>query len=67
MGRIIGDGGISYAVIDIMVDKGYQGKGYCRLTMKEIDNYFCKNTDEDYYIILIANLLADKFFWISTW
>lgn len=30
--------------------------------MKEIDNYFCENTDEDYYIILIANLPADKFF-----
>ena len=60
MGRIIGDGGISYAVIDIMVDKGYQGKGYGRLTMKEIDNYFCENTDEDCYIILIANLPADK-------
>ena len=62
MGRIIGDGGISYAVTDIMVDKDYQGKGYGRLIMKEIDNYFCKNTDEDYYIILIANLPADKFF-----
>ena len=60
MGRIIGDGGISYAVTDIMVDKEYQGKGYGKLIMKEIDNYFCKNTDEDYYIILIANLPADK-------
>jgi len=60
MGRIIGDGGISYAVTDIMVDKDYQGKGYGRLIMKEIDNYFCENTDEDCYIILIANLPADK-------
>ena len=60
MGRIIGDGGISYAVTDIMVDKDYQGKGYGRLIMKEIDNYFSENTDEDCYIILIANLPADK-------
>ena len=60
MGRIIGDGGISYAVTDIMVDKEYQGKGYGRLIMKEIDNYFYENTDEDCYIILIANLPADK-------
>ena len=62
MGRIIGDGGISYAVTDIMVDKDYQGKGYGRLIMKEIDNYFCENTDEDCYIILIANLPADKLY-----
>ena len=62
MGRIIGDGGISYAVTDIMVDKEYQGKGYGRLIMKEIDNYFCENTDEDCYIILIANLPADKLY-----
>ena len=62
MGRIIGDGGISYAVIDIMVDKGYQGKGYGRLIMKEIDNYFSENTDEDCYIILIANLPTDNLY-----
>ena len=62
MGRIIGDGGISYAVTDIMVDKEYQGKGYGRLIMKEIDNYFSENADEDCYIILIANLPADSLY-----
>ena len=62
MGRIIGDGGISHAVTDIMVDKEYQGKGYGKLIMKEIDNYFSENTDEDCYIILIANLPADSLY-----
>ena len=62
MGRIIGDNGISYAVTDIMVDKEYQGKGYGKLIMKEIDNYFSENTDEDCYIILIANLPADNLY-----
>ena len=62
MGRIIGDGGISYAVTDIMVDKEYQGKGYGKLIMKEIDNYFSENADEDCYIILIANLPADSLY-----
>ena len=62
MGRIIGDGGISYAVTDIMVDKEYQGKGYGRLIMKEIDNYFSENTDKDCYIILITNLPADNLY-----
>ena len=62
MGRIIGDSGISYAITDIMVDKKYQGKGYGKLIMKEIDNYFSENTDEDCYIFLIANLPADKLY-----
>ena len=62
MGRIIGDNGISYAVTDIMVDREYQGKGYGKLIMKEIDNYFSENTDEDCYIILIANLPADNLY-----
>ena len=62
IGRIIGDNGISYAVTDIMVDKEYQGKGYGKLIMKEIDNYFSENTDEDCYIILIANLPADNLY-----
>ena len=62
MGRIIGDNGISYAVTDVMVDKEYQGKGYGKLIMKEIDNYFSENTDEDCYIILIANLPADNLY-----
>ena len=62
MGRIIGDNGISYAVTDIMVDKEYQGKGYGKLIMKEIDNYFSENTDEDCYIILIANLPTDNLY-----
>ena len=30
--------------------------------MKEIDNYFSENTDEDCYIILIANLPADSLY-----
>ena len=62
IGRIIGDNGISYAVTDIMVDKEYQGKGYGKLIMKEIDNYFSENTDEDCYIILIANLPTDNLY-----
>ena len=62
MGRIIGDNGISYAVTDIMVDKEYQGKGYGKLIMKEIDNYFSENTDEDCFIILITNLPADNLY-----
>lgn len=58
-GRIVGDGGITYVVSDIMVDKEYQRRGLGDLIMKHIDDYFEKNTFEDSYIFLIANNPAD--------
>lgn len=58
-GRIVGDGGITYVVSDIMVDGDYRRKGLADLIMREIDNYFEKNTYEDSYICLIANSPAD--------
>lgn len=58
-GRIVGDGGITYVVSDIMVDKAYQRKGYAEQIMKSIDNYFEENSYDDSYICLIANYPAD--------
>lgn len=58
-GRVVGDGGITYVVSDIMVDKEYQRKGYAEQIMEAIDNYFEENTYEDSYICLIANHPAD--------
>lgn len=61
-GRIVGDGGITYVVSDIMVDKDYRRRGLAELIMKEIDSYFEKNAYEDSYICLIANSPADKLY-----
>ena len=58
-GRIVGDGGITYVVSDIMVDFDYQRKGFAEQIMKEIDNYFEINANDDSYICLIANHPAD--------
>ncbi len=58
-GRIVGDGGITYVVSDIMVDTAYQGKGYGKVIMKAINTYFEENTYEDSYVCLIANYPAD--------
>lgn len=58
-GRIVGDGGITYVVSDIMVDKEYQQRGYAEQIMKAIDSYFEENAYEDSYICLIANHPAD--------
>lgn len=61
-GRIIGDGAISYTVTDVMVDKQYQGEGLGKTIMKYIDQYFEENTDNDAYIMLLANKPADKLY-----
>lgn len=58
-GRVVGDGGITYIVSDIMVDKEYQRRGYAEQIMRAIDRYFEENAHEDSYICLIANRPAD--------
>ncbi|MNP21960.1 Acetyltransferase (GNAT) family protein [compost metagenome] len=58
-GRVVGDGGITYVVSDIMVDKNYQRRGLAEQIMKAIDGYFEENAHEDSYICLIANHPAD--------
>lgn len=58
-GRVVGDGGITYVVSDIMVDEAYQRRGYAEQIMKAIDSYFDENAHEDSYICLIANYPAD--------
>lgn len=58
-GRIVGDGGITYMVSDIMVDKEYQRKGYAGQIMDAIDTYLDANTHSDSYVCLIANQPAD--------
>jgi ribosomal protein S18 acetylase RimI-like enzyme len=58
-GRIVGDGGITYVVSDIMVDENYRRKGFADKIMNEINRYFEESTFEDSFICLIANSPAD--------
>ncbi|SUY47646.1 GCN5-related N-acetyltransferase [Clostridium putrefaciens] len=58
-GRIVGDGGITYVISDVMVDEHYRKKGFADKIMKEINNYLEESTFEDSYICLIANSPAD--------
>jgi len=58
-GRIVGDGGITYIVSDIMVDKKYHRQGFGDQIMKAINDYLEKNTYEDSFVCLIANHPAD--------
>jgi len=61
-GRIVGDGGITYIISDVMVDPKYQRQGYATIIMQEINQYLNQNTYEDSYICLIANAPADKLY-----
>ena len=61
-GRIVGDGGVSYAVTDIMVDKAYQNHGIGEEIMNRIDIWFSENTDENAFVMLIANKPADNLY-----
>ena len=61
-GRIVGDGGITYVVSDIMVDAAYRRRGYADQVMQQIDLYFEEHTYEDSFICLIANQPADQLY-----
>lgn len=63
MGRVIGDGGITYTVVDIAVDPDYQGRGLGRMIMESIMNYLEHNAAKGTYIHLMADVpaLYEKF------
>ncbi|MGL4393826.1 MAG: GNAT family N-acetyltransferase [Brevinema sp.] len=61
-GRVVGDGGLTYVVSDIMVNADHQAKGYGNIIMQEINSYFEKHTDSDAYITLTAVKPADKLY-----
>ncbi|WP_100065874.1 GNAT family N-acetyltransferase [Miniphocaeibacter massiliensis] len=61
-GRIVGDGAITFVVADIMVHKDYQRKGLGKMIMRQVDNYFKDNCNEECHITLLANRPADKLY-----
>ena len=61
-GRIVGDGGITYGVTDIMVDTNYQRRGIGDQILCLMDEWFEENTDEDSFIMLLANPPADRLY-----
>ena len=61
-GRIVGDGGITFAVTDIMVDKKFQRQGIADKILDIMDDWFDVNTNEDCFIMLHANIPADKLY-----
>lgn len=62
MGRVIGDGGAFFQIVDIVVKPSYQGRGLGKMIMKEIMNYLDENTYPGSYVSLIADDPANKLY-----
>lgn len=55
MGRIIGDGGCFFDVVDIAVLPPHQGKGVGKMIMKELKEWMDKNVPESGTVLLFAD------------
>ncbi|MBU8917792.1 GNAT family N-acetyltransferase [Bacillus sp. FJAT-29953] len=62
LGRVVGDGGTVFHIVDIVVKPSYQGQGLGKVIMKEIMNYLEKNTYPGSYVSLIADDPANRFY-----
>ncbi|WP_078411451.1 GNAT family N-acetyltransferase [Priestia abyssalis] len=62
MGRIIGDGGCFYQIVDIAVEPGYQGRGLGKVIMSELTAYLNDHAPEGAYVSLLADVPADKLY-----
>lgn len=55
MGRVIGDGGCFYQVVDIAILPAHQGKGLGKRIMREIMKYVETHVPKSAYVSLIAD------------
>ncbi len=62
MGRIIGDGGCFFQVVDIAVEPAYQGQGLGKLIMAHLTEYLDSHAPKGSYISLIADVPADRLY-----
>ncbi|HEY0680801.1 MAG TPA: GNAT family N-acetyltransferase [Steroidobacter sp.] len=62
MGRVVGDGGCFYQVVDIAVLEAHQGRGIGKTIMTEILKYLDANVPESGYVSLIADGQAQSLY-----
>lgn len=55
MGRIVGDGGTAFQVVDMAVDPAHQGKGLGKRIMTALVNHLRENAPATAYVSLIAD------------
>ncbi|WP_214711324.1 MULTISPECIES: GNAT family N-acetyltransferase [unclassified Exiguobacterium] len=59
MGRVVGDGGMVFHLVDIVVDPECQGLGLGKLIMEQLMDWILQEADETAIISLIADIPAD--------
>lgn len=62
MGRLIGDGGCFFQVVDIAVHPDHQGRGLGKTIMDAIMTYVSKELPTTAYVSLIADVPANKLY-----
>lgn len=62
MGRVIGDGGCFFQVVDIAVHPDSQGQGYGKRIMSEIMDYLRRHVPPRGLVSLLADVPADRLY-----
>lgn len=62
MGRIIGDGGCFFQIVDIVVQPSYQGQGLGKRIMSALVEYLQAHAPKSAYVSLIADVPANKLY-----
>lgn len=62
MGRVIGDGGCFYQVVDIAVVPAHQGRGLGKTLMREISDYLQREVPASAYVSLLADGKAHELY-----
>lgn len=62
MGRVIGDGGTAFQVVDIAVLPAHQGRGLGKRIMGEIAAWLRANVPPSGYVSLLADVPADALY-----
>src|SRR5699024_7209894 len=62
MGRVIGDGGTAFQIIDIAVEPRYHAQGYGEEVMTDIMQYISSVAEDGTYVSLMADYPADKLY-----
>ena len=62
MGRMIGDGGCFFQIVDIAVLPAYQGKGLGKMIMKELKDWMDTNVPKSGTVLLFADGRAHELY-----
>lgn len=62
MGRVIGDGGCFFQIVDIAIEPEHRGKGYAKRIMSALMDYLKEKAPQSAYVSLVADLPADKLY-----